>query len=128
MIPEAEPPVCVSETEEKKLELFVETSKFAGAVMAMLAVRLTPETEKLWEAEGVPCGVEKELSVPVVVNVGTGLAEGVTAAQVEAIRISSISTKGVVESCLTRIRFKFARSVPPVLTAVRVGVGSATPS
>lgn len=129
MVPEAEPPVCVSETEEAKLELSVETSKFAGAVTVIFAVRLIPETEKFWEAEGVPWGVEKELSVPVVVSVGTGVADGVTSTQVVAILNSSISMNGVavVESCRTTIRLRFDKSVP-VFVAESDAEGSVTPS
>ena len=53
------PPVCVRFSVEEKLELFVETSKFAGAVTVISAARSVPLTVKDWAAEAVPELAEK---------------------------------------------------------------------
>lgn len=73
----------------------VATSKLAGAVMVISAVRFEPETLKVCAADAVPCGVVKELRLPVIVNWGTGFAAGVTEAHDVPTRISSMSAFGV---------------------------------
>jgi hypothetical protein len=98
------------------------TSKPVGAVTVTFADKFEPVTVNVCAADAVPAVVVKPVKVETE-GVRLGDEEepaGVTSAQVAPILISSISIKGVVvaESCLTRTRFKLARSVPPVFVTI----------
>lgn len=70
-VAEALPPDCGIMVVDANEELFVETSKLAGAVAVMFAVRFVPLTVKDCAAEEAPWVVEKSVRVPLVVIVGT---------------------------------------------------------
>jgi hypothetical protein len=83
---EALPPDWGMVAVEAKEELFVETSKLAGAVAVMLAVKLVPLTVTDWAAEAVPLVVVKGERVPLVERTGVGV--GVEPIEYEMLRSS----------------------------------------
>ena len=121
-VPLADPPLCVIVAVPPKFVPSLATSNPVGAVTVTFADKFAPVTVKVCAAEAVPAVVEKADKVETE-GVTLGDEEepaGVTSAQVLPILISSISIKGVAaaESCLTRTRFKLARSVPLVFTTL----------
>jgi hypothetical protein len=71
IVPEALPPLWVSEVTPLKETPFVETSNPVGATTEMLSDKLVPVTENVWAVEGLPTiELKAAKGVPVVLMMG----------------------------------------------------------